>query len=57
LLVQASKALGKEQITPQIIKKFQKSINQEMASKVLKDTQHTTSWIYEVIKQVFSETV
>ncbi len=57
LLVQAIKALGKEQITPQIIKQFQKSINQEMASKVLKDTQHTTSWIYEVIKQVFSETV
>lgn len=54
LLVQAIKALGKEKITPDIIKQFQKALNKEMASKVLKDTQHTTTWIHEVIKQVFT---
>lgn len=55
LLVQAIKVLGKEQITPQIIKQFKKALNQKMANKILKDTQHTTTWIYEVIKQVFAE--
>lgn len=52
LLVQAFKALGKENITPSIILQLQKQFDNESCAKILKDTQHTTSWIFEAIKQV-----
>lgn len=52
LLVQAFKALGKENITPSIIQQLQKQFDSELCTKILKDTQYTTSWIFEVVKQV-----
>lgn len=52
LIVQALKALGKEQITSEVIKQIQKNIESKMYEKILKDTQSSTTWIYETIKRI-----
>ena len=52
LLVQAIKSLGKEQINLEIIEKFRANYSDKSCLKILKDTRLTTSWIYEVIKQI-----
>lgn len=52
LIVQALKALGKERITPEVIKQIQKNIESKMYEKILKDTQSSTTWIYETIKRI-----
>lgn len=52
LIVQALKSLGKEYITDEIIKKIREQIEPKMYQKILKDTQSTTVWIYEIIKQI-----
>ena len=52
LIVQALKALGKERITTGVIKQIQKNIEPKMYEKILKDTQSSTTWIYETIKQI-----
>ena len=55
LVVQALKALGKEHITDEVIKKIRQQIDTKMCGKILKDTQTTTSWIYETIKEICKE--
>jgi len=55
LLVQSIKTLGKERIKPVVIRKIRKHIDPSMYSKILKDTQASTVWIYETIKQICSE--
>ena len=55
LIVQALKALGKEHITDDVIKKIRQQIDKKMCGKILKDTQTTTSWIYETIKEICKE--
>ncbi|MDP8268373.1 MAG: DUF6088 family protein [Candidatus Tenebribacter davisii] len=55
LLVQSIKTLGKERIKPVVIRKIRKHIDPCMYSKILKDTQASTVWIYETIKQICSE--
>ncbi|MBE0513417.1 DUF6088 family protein [Sulfurimonas sp.] len=52
LIVQALKALGKERITADVIKQIQKNIDPKMYEKILKDTQSSTTWIYETIKLI-----
>jgi len=52
LMVQALKTLGKERITADVIKQIQKNIEPKMYEKILKDTQSSTTWIYETIKQI-----
>lgn len=52
LIVQALKTLGKERITTDVIKQIQKNIEPKMYEKILKDTQSSTTWIYETIKQI-----
>ncbi|MBU1657821.1 hypothetical protein KKG72_02075 [bacterium] len=52
LIVQALKTLGKERITADVIKQIQKNIEPKMYEKILKDTQSSTTWIYETIKQI-----
>ncbi len=52
LIVQALKSLGKEHITDEIIEKIKEQIEPKMYEKILKDTQSTTVWVYEIIKQV-----
>lgn len=55
LIVQALKALGKERITTDVISKIRKHIDPGMYNKILKDTQSSTGWIYETIKQICRE--
>ena len=55
LIVQALKSLGKEHITDEIIEKIKEQIEPKMYEKILKDTQSTTVWVYEIIKQVCKE--
>lgn len=52
LIVQALKELGKENITNEIIEKIKDKIDSKMYKKILKDTQTTTVWIYEIIKKI-----
>lgn len=52
LIVQALKSLGKEHITEEIIEKIKEQIEPKMYEKILKDTQSTTVWVYEIIKQI-----
>lgn len=55
LIVQALKALGKEYITKDVIEKIRKQIEPKMHSKILSDTQTTTIWIYDSVKQICRE--
>lgn len=52
LIVQALKSLGKEYITDEIIEKIKEQIEPKIYEKILKDTQSTTVWVYEIIKQI-----
>jgi hypothetical protein len=52
LIVQALKALGKEQINDEVISKIKKQIDTKKCSSILKDTKSTTVWIYEAIKRI-----
>ena len=55
LIVQALKALGKNHITLKVIDKIRNQIEPKMYNKILKDTQSSTIWIYETIKQICRE--
>ncbi len=55
LIVQALKTLGKERMTEEIIETIRKRIEPKMYTRILKDTQSSTVWIYEAIKQICRE--
>jgi len=50
LIVQALKSLGRDHIDETVINKIRNQIEPKMYNKILKDTQTTTTWIYEIIK-------
>lgn len=52
LIVQALKALGRDRITNETIKKIRAKIDMKKCDKILKDTKTTTDWIYETIKKI-----
>ena len=52
IIVQALKALGKENITDNIIKQMQGYLEPKLYEKILNDTKTTTTWIYESIKTI-----
>lgn len=52
LIVQALKALGKEHLTAEMFAKIREQIAKESFAKILRDTQGSTGWIYEAIKQI-----
>ncbi len=52
LLVQAIKALGKDNITSEIIEKMRNKIDGKLHTKIIKDTKTISDWIYSVIKQI-----
>ncbi len=56
LIVQALKTLGKERVTEEVIETIRKRIEPKMYTKILKDTQSSTVWIYEAIKQICRKT-
>lgn len=55
IIVQALKTLGKERITPEILKKIRNELDTEMCSKILKDTKTVTGWVYDCIKEICTE--
>ena len=55
LVVQALKALGKKHVTNDVITRIRERIDPKMYTKILSDTQSSTVWIYEIIKQIFKE--
>ncbi len=55
LIVQALKTLGKERVTDEVIETIRKRIEPKMYTKIQKDTQSSTVWIYEAIKQICRE--
>ncbi len=52
LIIQALKALGKENITYEIIEKLRNSLTNEEKSTALIEAKTATSWIYEYIKEI-----
>jgi hypothetical protein len=52
IIVQALKSLGKERVTPEILKKIRKELAMEMCPKILKDTKSVTGWVYDCIKAI-----
>jgi len=55
LVVQALKTLGKERIDDKVIESIRNRIEPKMYTKILKDTQSATVWIYETIKKICRE--
>ena len=53
LVVQAIKALDKKTLTENEKRKIRDYFSPEKHARILKDTQYTTSWVYEAIKSVF----
>lgn len=56
LIVQALKALGKEHLSAEVFAKIREQIAKESFAKILRDTQGSTGWIYEAIKQICQDT-
>jgi len=52
LIVQALKALGKNYLNAEVFAKIREQIAKESFAKILRDTQGSTGWIYEAIKQI-----
>ncbi len=52
LLVQALKALGKDHLSESVFAKIREQIDPKSYSKILRDTQGSTGWIYEAIKEI-----
>ena len=55
LIVQAIKALGKSQISKTTIKNIRKQLDIRKGRQIIKDTKSVTSWIYDYIKQIYTE--
>lgn len=52
LVIQAIKALGKENITPEIIDKIRNVTTDEEKSDMFTEAKYATSWIYDIIKTI-----
>ncbi len=52
LLVQALRALGKDHVTPDIIRKISETIGDVPSVKILRDTQQVSVWIYQAIEEI-----
>lgn len=55
LLVQALKALGKDNISSEIIEKMAVAMKDVSGKPILNDTRQVSSWIYEILRKIFSE--
>jgi hypothetical protein len=52
LLVQAIRSLGKDHISPDILKKISDQIGDVPSVKILKDVQKVSVWIYKAIEEI-----
>ena len=55
LCVQAIKALGRDGVTPEIIKRLGLILSKREKVALMNETSHATSWIYDVIKLIGKE--
>lgn len=55
LVVQAIKALGKDQASKIPIENIRKQLDMSKGKQIIKDTKSVTSWIYDYIKQIYTE--
>jgi len=53
ILIQAIKALGKGNITDMHQDKIKEMYDESVVKRVLKESKHSTSWIYESIRKIF----
>lgn len=54
-IIQALKALGKENINESVIQKIAVSLSPQEKDNMILETKHCTSWIYEIIKMICKE--
>jgi RNA-binding protein YhbY len=52
LVIQALKALGKDQITDSVITRLQSILTAEEKITMLSEAKTATAWIYDYIKQI-----
>ena len=52
LVIQAIKALGKENITNEIINKIAQATTEEEKAQMFVEAKYATSWIYDIIKTI-----
>ena len=52
LVIQALKALGKENITAEIINKIASTTTEEEKTAMFTEAKYATSWIYDIIKEI-----
>jgi len=52
IVFQALKALGEENVSPDTIDSVRDFLTGDEQRKVLKDTEKTTAWVYEIIKKI-----
>ncbi len=55
LVIQALKALGRDNINDTIMNKLQRILSREQKLALLMETKHTTAWVYQNIKQICKE--
>lgn len=52
LIIQALKALGKDNISDKVIKKISKNLSKSEIKTMLEEAKYSTAWIYETIKLI-----
>lgn len=55
LVIQSIKALGKDDITPQDIRKLAGKLSRKTKDRMLTEGQHATAWVYECVKRICAE--
>ena len=55
LVVQALKALGREQVDQKVVERIRRQLESNAYKRILKDTRSVTGWIYEAIKRICKE--
>lgn len=51
LVIQAIRAMGEKQMTPEFIKQLSGKFSANEWAKIASESNHTTTWIYDIIKQ------
>lgn len=52
LIIQALKALGKDNITDEIVQKIKKVTSEEEKAAMFTEAKYATAWIYDIIKEI-----
>ena len=55
LLIQAIKAIGKENVDEKLIKKLTKTLSNDEKNVILFEAKYITAWVYSIIKKICNE--